>query len=502
MPIKLYNTLTKKKEELIPNKAGEIGMYVCGPTVYNFIHIGNARTFLNFDVIRRYLTWRGFKVTFVQNITDIDDKIINRANEEGIDANEVAKKYTLAFEEQMAELGVEAPTQAPKATQTIPEMIKLVEDLEARDMAYETPDGIYFPVRRFAGYGKLSGRTLEEMRAGERVEVDPNKEDPMDFALWKKAKPGEPHWQSPWGEGRPGWHLECSAMSLKYLGMSFDIHGGAQDLIFPHHENEIAQSEAATGQEPFVRYWVHAGLLNIDQEKMSKSLGNFTLLKDVLNLWPANVIRMFMLGTHYRNPLDFTEEGLKEAAAKIDRIQTTLASIDFALASSSPENKINTKRLEDEIKVARDDFIDSMDDDFNTAAALGGLFGFIREINSMIEGAKELPAAGVLQRAKEILTELFGVLGLRLTIKAPSVVPEETINRLAAKFGPPPAELSAIEYLDSLLERRDQARREKKWALADKIRRDLASVGVEIDDTPQGPRWRVKDGGRPTTDGS
>lgn len=512
MTIRLYNTLSRKKEDLIPNEPGKIGMYVCGPTVYNYIHIGNARTFLNFDVIRRYLTWRGFDVTFVQNITDVDDKIINRAKEEGVEPAEVAVKYTCAFEEQMAALGMKPPTYAPRATGTIKEMIELVEDLQARGMAYETPDGVYFPVRRFAGYGKLSRRSLEEMRAGERVVVDPNKEDPMDFALWKKAKPGEPHWPSPWGEGRPGWHLECSAMSLKYLGMSFDIHGGAQDLIFPHHENEVAQSEGATGKEPFVRYWLHAGLLNIDKEKMSKSLGNFTLLTDVLRKWPVNVVRMLMLGTHYRNPLDFSDDGLAEAAAKLERIQTAISNINFTLQAELPISESKTAVLEKAVEDAHQNFTKTMDDDFNTAAALGVIFGLVRDANSLIEGSKELPSGKILRRCRDLVLELTEALGLSIgnvmfpgkadmiktlylqegeTVENEAAITAEQKNTLGEKFGISPQELSNFKFLDSLLESREQARADKNWALADDIRVGLAKAGVEIEDTPQGPRWKL-----------
>lgn len=491
MTIKVFNTLKGEKEQLLPNVPGKIGMYVCGPTVYNYIHIGNARTFLNFDLIRRYLIWRGFEVTFVQNITDVDDKIINRARDEGTTPDNIAEKYTAAFQEQMAELGLLAPTIAPKATETIAEMIKLVEELQQRGLAYETEDGIYFPVRRFGEYGKLSKRSLEEMRAGERIKVDENKEDPMDFALWKRAKPGEPHWPSPWGEGRPGWHLECSAMSLKYLGMGFDIHGGARDLIFPHHENEIAQSEGATGAKPFVHYWLHGGLLNIDQEKMSKSLGNFTLLTDVLQGWGADVIRMFMLGTHYRNPLDFSEAGLKEASAKLQRIEIALTNIDFALATTMPDDTDKTKLLRQSLVTAQHDFVAAMDDDFNSAAALSAIFNLIKDVNKLIEVSKELPNKRELEAAKDLIVELNRVLGLVLSVETKTEVSDSAARQLAVDLDLDVSGLSTEIILDSLLKRREQARTDKDWQLADKIRDGLGQIGVEIEDTQRGTRWKI-----------
>jgi len=472
MVVKIFNTLTRKREVFEPNTPGKVGMYVCGPTVYNYIHIGNARTFLSFDVMRRYLEWKGFEVEFVQNITDVDDKIINRANEEGVSPEEVSEKYTEAFQSQMERLGVKRPSVAPKATETIDEMIELIKDLERNGLAYKTPDGVYFSVRKFKEYGKLSRRDLEDMRAGERVDIDPNKEDPMDFALWKLAKPGEPKWPSPWGEGRPGWHIECSAMSLKYLGMSFDIHGGAQDLIFPHHENEVAQSEGATGRKPFVKYWAHGGLLNIDKEKMSKSLGNFTLLQAALKEWSANEIRMFMLGTHYRNPLDFTEKGLFEAKAKVERIETFIANLDFAISSESQRSAAissEVNSINDRIKKR---FIVAMDDDFNSAAALGVIFEHIREVNTLIIGGDEVPENDSLEATKEFLIDLLNN-ALGLSFMGPR---EDT------KFAPDDKEIK------DLLELREKARKEKDWNKADELRQKITDLGFELEDTPQGPR--------------
>ena len=491
MAIKVFNTLTRKKEELEPRKAGRMGMYVCGPTVYNYIHIGNARTFINFDMIRRYLEYRGFKVEFVRNVTDIDDKIINRAAEEGTTPQAIADKYEAAFKADMVKLGVGPPTHEPKATETIPEMIKLVEELIGRGLAYEAAGNVWFSVRKFAGYGKLSGRTLEEMRAGERVEPDPSKEDPMDFGLWKRSKPREPSWESPWGPGRPGWHLECSAMSLKFLGLDFDIHGGAQDLIFPHHENEIAQSEGASGGT-FVRYWVHAGLLNIDKEKMSKSLGNVMLLADLLKQWSPRTVRMLMLGTHYRNPLDFTREGLVQAQANVEKIERTIQNIDFSLGLDVPNSRVGTLAMWDALAESRAHFISAMDDDFNTAEALPAIFNLVRAINAAIEGAAELPVAETLHKGREILLELTGALGLDIEPAADWLSIEAPLRELAGEIiGPVPDSVSREGVLNTLLERREAARRLQDWALADKIRAELAERGVELEDTPSGPRWKL-----------
>jgi cysteinyl-tRNA synthetase len=497
MPLKVYNTLTRKKEAFVPRQPRKVGMYVCGPTVYNYIHIGNARTFLNFDLIRRYLGWRGFEVNFIQNITDIDDKIINRAKEEGIAPEAVARKYLAAFQAHMNDLGIEPPTKAPKATEHIKEMIELIQKLVDRGVAYETEDGVYFAVEQFPGYGKLSRRSLEEMRAGERVKVDEKKKNPMDFALWKKAKAGEPFWDSPWGKGRPGWHIECSAMSLKYLGMGFDIHGGAQDLIFPHHENEIAQSEGALGKEPFVYYWLHAGLLNINEEKMSKSLGNFTLLADVLKDWQGDVIRMLMLGTHYRNPLEFSDSGLHEAQAKLERIIEAIENIDFALKSNLAIDYQKTALLSKASEVAVTKFVHSMDDDFNSAGALAAIFGLIKEVNSMIEGQSRIPAKQMLSEVKGTIIELCQVLGLNVTkSKAKKLTGEipQPITDLANQFfdSEQVAQASIDQLIARLLDVRAMAREKQDFKVADNIRKVLVDSGVEIEDTPQGWRWRIK----------
>ena len=489
--IKIYNTMTRRKEDFVPRVEGEISIYACGPTVYNYIHIGNARTFINFDMIRRYLEYRGHKVIFVRNITDIDDKIINRAAEEGTTPQAIADKYEAAFKADMAALGVAPPTHEPKAMETITEMIELVKTLIDRGLAYNVDGNVWFRVREFQGYGKLSGRSLDEMRAGERVEPDPGKEDPMDFALWKRSKPGEPSWESPWGEGRPGWHLECSAMSLKFLGTGFDIHGGAQDLIFPHHENELAQSEGASGKD-FVRYWVHGGLLNIDREKMSKSLGNVALLHDLLKQWSPNAVRMLMLGTHYRNPLDFTREGLVQAQANVERIERTLQNIDFALGLEQSISRHKTLQLWDAVNEARAHLVGVMNDDFNTAEALPAIFNLIKEVNGAIEGSRDLPVPEAMHKCREMIVELTSALGLDLEPEVDWLAVEAPLRALAEEvMGPVPDGVSREGVLNALLERRQAAREAREWAVADRIRDSLADTGIEIEDTAAGARWKL-----------
>ncbi|MCL2745697.1 MAG: cysteine--tRNA ligase [Coriobacteriia bacterium] len=484
--MKIYNTLTRQKELFEPKVAGKVNMYVCGPTVYNYIHVGNARTFLSFDVIRRYLEWRGYDVSFIQNITDIDDKIIARAAEEGRSFEEVAQFYTDAFIADMRSVGVEDPTVRPKATESIPQMIELIEDLIKGDNAYATEEGdVYFAVRSFPDYGKLSGRDVDELMHGTRKEVDDQKRDPLDFALWKAAKPGEPFWDSPWGKGRPGWHIECSAMSDAELGIPFDIHGGGVDLVFPHHENEIAQTEAATGKE-MAHYWMHSGMLQTSGEKMSKSLGNFMLLHDLLKEHEPNVVRLLMLQTHYRSPLDFSDERLKEATTSLGRIQTLVDRAAFVLKKTN-ELKAKKRRLDSQMfpsaastelqsmyREAVAAYQREMDDDFNTAGAVGQLFELVRGMNTFLDVAAatedsvldedELVA---LQAAYDSLIELFGVLGVVLTSSA-----QEAVNPQA----------------EALLEERTEARATKDWARADEIRDELAALGYEIKDTAQGPQ--------------
>jgi cysteinyl-tRNA synthetase len=491
MTMRVYNTLTRRKEEFVPRSEGAVSIYVCGPTVYNHIHIGNARTFLSFDVIRRYLEWRGFDVTFVQNITDVDDKIIARAAEEGTTAEEVAHTYSEAFLDAMRQLGVRRPDVQPRATQTIPEMIEMVAQLIERGHAYEMDGDVYFAVRSFPEYGKLSGRDIDEMRSGARVDVDERKRDPLDFALWKAAKPGEPHWPSPWGEGRPGWHLECSVMSEKELGPAFDIHGGASDLIFPHHENEIAQSEAATGK-PFAKYWLHGGLLQVNAEKMSKSLGNFMLLRDVLRDYEPPVIRMLMLQTHYRSPLDFSLDRLDEAKAAYERVTTLVRNIRWARgttpapAGATPAERDNLVEM---TSAARTRFIAEMDDDFNSAGALGALFELARSANSfMAAHPSGLSSADLIALAgiEETLVELLGALGVTLGETVVSKYPSEVVGLAAQLAGYAGGDADAA--VEALLAARSAARTERNWAAADAVRDGLADLGFVIEDTPQGAR--------------
>ena len=490
MPIRLYNTMTRTKETFEPREAGKVAMYVCGPTVYNHIHIGNARTFLSFDVIRRYLAWRGFDVSFVQNITDVDDKIIKQSIEEGIPASEVAAEYTEAFLKAMSDLGVEPPTRQPRATEEIGPMIALVERLIEGGHAYEVEGDVYFAVRSFKEYGKLSGHKIDELESGARVDVDGRKQDPLDFALWKSAKPGEPSWPSPWGEGRPGWHLECSAMSEKELGLPFDIHGGATDLIFPHHENELAQSEAATGL-PFVRYWIHGGLLRINAEKMSKSLGNFLLLREVLETHPAAVVRLLMLQTHYRSPLDFSDDRLDEAAAAYARLDTAVRNAGWLCCAARGDGASADARLALEAATAatREQFVAEMDDDFNTAGALAAIFELARALNSFgaLEANPSDEDAEALLAASEAVCELLGVLGVKLEVEPGTCAyPEEVIPlacELASYEGGDP-----FAAVDALLAARGAARAGKDWALADAVRDGLSGLGFVIEDTAQGAR--------------
>jgi cysteinyl-tRNA synthetase len=491
--MRVYNTMSRSKEEFVPREAGKVSMYVCGPTVYNHIHIGNARTFLSFDVMRRYLEWSGYEVTFVQNVTDVDDKIINRANEEGRPAGEVAFEYTMAFIEAMRQLGVKDPTVRPYATKTIPQMIDLIVRLIDSGHAYVVDGDVYFSVRSFPEYGKLSGRDIDEMRAGARVDVDERKNDPLDFALWKAAKPGEPHWTSPWGEGRPGWHIECSAMSEMELGLPFDIHGGGADLTFPHHENELAQSEAATGKQ-FVRYWLHGGMLQVNAEKMSKSLGNFLLLKDVLESYDPRVVRLLMLQTHYRSPLDFSDSRLTETTHAYERLENLVRNLRWARTLSAcgcgaPQDSCES--LSVHVDASRQKFEAEMDDDFNTAGALAAVFELAKAANVFLADYQvDLCMADkeCLQRAEAVVVELLGVLGIEIAEQVADEYPQEVValsRTLSGYAGTDPT--AAIE---ALLVTRAAARSERNWQLADAVRDGLTNMGFTIEDTPQGARVR------------
>jgi cysteinyl-tRNA synthetase len=496
--LRLYNSMGRTKEDFEPLEGGKVSMYVCGPTVYNHIHIGNARTFLSFDLIRRYLEHRGFDVDFVRNITDVDDKIIRAAAEEGVPASEIASRYSEAFLKAMSDLGIEPPTAQPRATETIGPMISMVERLIERGHAYVIDGDVYFSVRSFPGYGKLSGRDIDDLESGARVDVDERKKDPLDFALWKSAKPGEPHWTSPWGEGRPGWHLECSVMSEMELGVPFDIHGGGSDLMFPHHENEVAQSEAATGK-PFARYWLHGGMLNINAEKMSKSLGNFTLLKDVLEAYPAPILRLMMLQTHYRSPLDFSTDRLEEARTAYERFATMVRTVGWLgdrPASGGGAPSAEREALSAAVADARVRFDEGMDDDFNSAGALGAVFELARAANGFLstnESALSAPDLAVLAEAASTVGELLGVLGVTLPAdQAGPALPFGVVPLAARLTGYAGDDPSAA--MDALLAVRSDARAAKDWSRADALRDGLAELGVRIEDTAAGARVTVTEG--------
>ena len=499
--IRLFDTKQHRKVDFEPLREGEVSMYVCGPTVYNRIHIGNARTFISFDTIRRYLEWRGFKVTFVQNVTDVDDKIIARANEEGRTAAEVASEYTEAFIGDMHAAGVMDPTIRPKATEEMDAMIALVETLIEKGHAYVEDGDVYFSVRSDPHYGSLSGRNIDEMEAGHRElraeadgasEVADRKHDPLDFALWKAAKPGEPSWESPWGDGRPGWHIECSAMSEKYLGLPFDLHGGGADLVFPHHENECAQSECAC-DGTFARYWMHSGMLQINSEKMSKSLGNFLLLHEVLDRTTPGALRMLMLQTHYRSPLDFSEERLSEANAALTRIENSIKNIEWLCSNAvdGADDVIDASVLDEKLESAKTEFVSAMDDDFNAPAALGALFTLVSDVNSMVaDSTLSVKDAERAIKARDLIVELLGVLGIAIADEAEGGescnYPKEVISLAfdIAGYGGS----DAMEAVEALLEKRALARKEKDWGTADAVRDGLTGLGFVIEDTPQGAR--------------
>lgn len=483
MSLRVYNTLTKQKEPFEPIEPGKVGMYVCGVTVYDFCHLGHARAYVAFDVIRRYLQYQGYNVKYVQNFTDIDDKIIKRGLERGQDPLAVARQYVEEFFKDMDALGIERADVYPKVTEHIAEIITMVQGLVDKGYAYVVDGDVYFAVEQFPTYGKLSGRTLEDMKAGARVDVDERKQNPMDFALWKSAKPGEPAWDSPWGQGRPGWHIECSVMSIKYLGESFDIHGGGADLIFPHHENEIAQSEAYTGCAPFARYWLHNGFVTINEEKMSKSLGNFFTIRDLLAKYPARLVRFFLLSAQYRNPVDFDEEKLAQSAKALERLTNTLDNIEDWLRGKSVPDTVDLDRLSPEENAFMEQilgteraFVEAMDDDFNTALAIAALFDLVRDVNSFMHGREA--ALGtvdlyLLQKAKAMFTRLGNVLGI---IQVKETAGGEMVEKL----------------MELMLAVRQEARSAKNWAVADKIRDGLKEIGIIIEDTPQGPRWKLK----------
>lgn len=484
----VYNSQTHKKQELKPIEPGKIRMYVCGPTVYDQIHVGNGRTFLAFDVIRRYLTYKGYQVTFAQNLTDVDDKIINRANEQGRTPEEVAAEFSDAFIEQMHRLNALDPDIRPRATREIPAMIEMIQGLIEQGHAYAPGNGdVYFSVRSDPGYGCVSGRNVDELKVGARIEANDEKRDPLDFALWKAAKPGEPMWDSPWGKGRPGWHTECSAMVHRYLGTPIDIHGGGQDLQFPHHENEYAQA-CCCWHEPLANVWMHTGMLLINGEKMSKSLGNFFTLKEVLDKYPADAVRLLMLQTHYRSPLDFSFDRLDGAVGTLERIRGTVANLRWAAESAPQDGELNDadRALGAEVDKATAEFTRQMDDDFNTAGALAAIFGLVTAANTYLADAGEDTSTAVALRASDALVELLGVLGVESVRPAETALPHELVDLASKEAGY--AGDDPEEAADALVAARAEARAAKNWAVADAIRDGIAALGLVVEDTAAGTR--------------
>ncbi|MHB0884671.1 MAG: cysteine--tRNA ligase [Bacillota bacterium] len=465
--MRIHNTLTRRKEDFRPIEPGHVGIYVCGPTVWDYMHIGNARPFVFFDVVRRYLRYRGYTVKYVQNFTDVDDKIINRANRLGLDPMAMAEDYIKAYFEDTETLGVDVADVHPRASQHIGEIVALVQDLIAKGYAYEIDGDVFFSAAKDPQYGQLSGQSLDDLKAGARVEVDERKRAPEDFALWKQQKPGEPAWPSPWGPGRPGWHIECSAMVRKHLGQTADIHGGGSDLIFPHHENEAAQSRAATGA-PLANYWVHNAFLNIDGEKMSKSLGNFVVPREIMKRYRPEALRFFLLSAHYRSPLNFTEDQLKAADAALERLYNALAVLEQWRGVTSRETMDDEERkLLVRLTAHRERFITAMDDDFNTADAISALFELTREVHATMGpgSSKELVSAVI-----GLYHELGDILGL-LRPGAPATLDHE---------------------VERLITERQEARRRRDWVESDRIRDELAGRGIILEDTPQGVRWKRK----------
>jgi cysteinyl-tRNA synthetase len=466
--MKIYNTLTRQKEEFVPLVPGEAKIYACGPTVYNFIHIGNARPICVFDTLRRYLEYRGMKVTFVQNFTDIDDKIIRRANEEHSDYLTVSRRYIEEYKTDAEGLNVRPATVHPLATENIDEILSMVSSLVQKGYAYPAPNGdVYFRTGKDREYGKLSHQPLDDLKSGARIAVGEQKEDPLDFALWKGAKPGEPSWPSPWGRGRPGWHIECSAMARRYLGRTIDIHCGGQDLIFPHHENEIAQSECCNGV-PFARYWMHNGYINVDNRKMSKSLGNFFTVRDVAQKYGYEPIRFLMLSAHYRSPINYNEEVMGQCRASLERLYNCRGNLGFLLAHAKPGEREGEKAVRRRLETYQDKFIEAMEDDLNTADALSALFDLAKDINSSLT-AETAPSKELCAFALGLFGELAGVLGL-----------------LYAKSG-----ATADAEIERLIAERQKARAARDWATADRIRDELKARHIVLEDTPQGVRWKT-----------
>ena len=460
--MRIFNTMTRQKEEFIPNNPDEVKIYACGPTVYNYIHIGNARPLCVFDVLRRYLEYKGYNVKFVQNFTDVDDKIIKRANEEGITFEEVSKKYIEEFWTDANGLNFKKASVHPKATENIDEIINIIKTLEEKGYAYAVDGDVYFRTLKFKEYGKLSHQPIEDLQSGARIAIGEKKENPLDFALWKAAKEGEPYWDSPWGKGRPGWHIECSAMNKRFLGDTIDIHCGGQDLIFPHHENEIAQSECANGCT-FSKYWMHNGYINVDNVKMSKSLGNFKTVREIANVYGYEVIRYFLISSHYRSPINYSLEIIEQCKSALERLYTCRENLDFALknAKDIPDDEELIKKLNSH----REQFITAMDDDLNTADGVAAVFELVKDINTSILD-KEV-SKNVCQTAAAVFDELCDVLGILYNRKNNDVDSD----------------------IEALIEERQQARANKDWATADRIRDELKAKGIILKDTPQGVTW-------------
>ncbi|MBQ7957738.1 MAG: cysteine--tRNA ligase [Clostridia bacterium] len=462
--MKIFNTLTRQKDEFKPITEGEVKMYACGPTVYNFIHIGNARPLCVFDVVRRYFEYRGYKVNFVQNFTDIDDKIIKRANEENSDYKTVSEKYIEEFWTDVKGMNIREATTHPKATENIDEIINIIKTLEEKGFAYAVNGDVYFSTKKFSEYGKLSHQPLEDLEAGARISIGELKKEPMDFALWKNAKPGEPYWESPWGNGRPGWHIECSAMVHRYLGDTIDIHCGGQDLIFPHHENEIAQSECCNGA-PFANYWMHNGYINVDNVKMSKSLGNFFTVRDVANEYGYEPIRFLMISSSYRSPINYSIDIINQCKASLNRLYTCRDSLDFALENATADTNDSDNEILELLTKRREQFINAMDDDFNTADAIAAVFDLVRDINTNV--IEKNPSKALCEGAAKLFDELTDVLGIVYNRK------KESLD----------------EEVEALIAERAEARKNKNWARADEIRDTLKAMNIVLEDTPQGVKW-------------
>ena len=498
--LKIYNTLTKQKEEFKPINPPNVNMYVCGPTVYDYFHIGNARTFINSDIIRRYLEYKGYNVKFVMNITDVDDKIIKKSNEEKIEPNQVAEKYIKAFFEDIENLNIKRADVYPKATAHMKDIIEMIKKLEQKGFAYNVEGNVFYDVQKFNEYGKLSGKKIDELEVGSRVEVNVEKKNPLDFALWKKAKEGEPSWESPWGNGRPGWHIECSAMSCKHLGVppngGIDIHAGGNDLIFPHHENEVAQSEAANGKK-FVNYWVHFGFLNIDNEKMSKSLGNFSTARDVLKKYSAETIRMLFAQTHYGGPLNFSDELLSAAEKGLERLSNLSQKIEDEIKA----NRNDGNNPDFDFQKYEDEFVKVMDDDFNTPQGMAVIFDFAKDVNKTIAENENINSE-FFSRTKSFLEKtasgVFGILDYK------KLVPETDqlkligsdvrliVNRhIDANLSEIKTEEDLDEYLNRILEIRSKAKKKKDYTLADEIRKELNEIGIVLEDSKEKTTYKI-----------